>query len=84
MHCYVDAKNGVDAQAVAVCNRCGMGLCLSHAHELRVPGVKVPEQDVARGAGFLVSVPAMLVFCEQCSAMYEPPSGHAGEAAHAR
>lgn len=78
MRCYVDAKGGVTEDAVAVCSRCGMGLCMKHAHELRVSGLKV---GVGNWTG--ESVPAMLIFCEACSAMYGSPAAHAAGAVHA-
>ena len=31
MKCYVDALEGKDKEAVAICIVCGMGVCLDHA-----------------------------------------------------
>ncbi|MBZ2166505.1 DUF2180 family protein [Methanobacterium spitsbergense] len=31
MKCYVDAMEGKDKDAVAICIVCGMGVCLDHA-----------------------------------------------------
>ena len=33
MKCYIDAKAGIDKEAVAICAVCGKALCMEHAHE---------------------------------------------------
>ena len=30
MQCYIDAEAGTSKHAVAICNACGVGLCLKH------------------------------------------------------
>ncbi len=30
MQCYIDAQAGTSNDAVAICNACGVGLCLKH------------------------------------------------------
>jgi hypothetical protein len=33
MRCFVCAKGGTDADAVAICPHCGAGLCMRHVSE---------------------------------------------------
>ena len=37
MKCYVHAREGSREEAVAVCQVCGMGVCLDHAVERDMP-----------------------------------------------
>jgi hypothetical protein len=32
MKCYVCAKQGKDSDAIAICIKCGMGMCMDHAN----------------------------------------------------
>ena len=66
MWCYVDARGGTVAEALAVCSRCGMGLCLAHAREVGVSAPKVPSGLWSAGS-------PMLILCDQCAALVKLP-----------
>ena len=72
MWCYVDARGGTVAEAVAVCSRCGMGLCLAHAREVGVSAPKVPSGLWSAGS-------PMLILCDQCAALVKLPSASPAE-----
>jgi len=55
MKCIVDAREGTDRDAVAVCAVCGMGLCPDHLLEREIP-------LVGRVSGW-ASETAMVVLC---------------------
>ena len=60
MKCFIDAKVGTVKDAVAVCAVCGMGLCLDHLTERRMPQ--------AASTGEAGTTGQMLVLCERCAA----------------
>ena len=65
MRCYVHAKTGATEEAVAVCSRCGMGLCLEHAHDIAVEGTKLPE-----GSWTGATAQWMAIYCDRCASLY--------------
>ena len=60
MKCYVDAREGANKEAVAVCSSCGMGLCVEHVVD--------QEMLLSRPPG-LAGYPerGMLILCERCA-----------------
>lgn len=58
MKCYVHAKQGSSEEAVAVCEVCGMGICMEHAVERDLPVRSSPGM-----AGYPQR--AMIIMCEQ-------------------
>ena len=72
MRCYVDARGGTVAEAVAVCSRCGMGLCLAHAREV---GASAPKES----SGLWSAGSPMLILCDQCAALFKLPSASPAE-----
>jgi hypothetical protein len=58
MKCYVDAKSGIEKDAVAVCAVCGMGLCMEHVHPHELP--------LQRWGSDWINQTAMQILCETC------------------
>ena len=54
MKCYVDAMEGKDKDAVAICIVCGMGVCLDHAIREDVTiwegGYPFPSEKVSKNS----------------------------------
>ena len=53
MKCYVDAKAGVDKDAVAVCAICGKGLCMDHAREEEIDMAQVSPWEAKSSEAIL-------------------------------
>lgn len=59
MKCYVDAKVGVDKEAVATCVICGKGLCMEHANERTL--------QMRRESGWVLHE-TVYILCDTCVA----------------
>jgi hypothetical protein len=65
MKCMVDAKSGIDKDAVAVCHDCGAGVCLVHVTQRHV--VEAPTGMAGSGRSHTVYV------CPTCHAEWPGP-----------